>query len=439
MRSVNLAEVAPADRLEGHRCGPLQGTADISGDKSISHRSLIFGGLAVGSTNIEGLLEGDDVLNTAKAVRAFGAKVERIAEGQWRVTSDGQWRSPEAPIDCGNSGTGARLLMGAAAGFPISATFTGDHSLSSRPMERVLEPLRDMGARTEGSTLPVTVHGGELTGISYDNVKSSAQVKTAILLAGLRAAGDVEVNEALPSRDHTENMLRAFGVDVEQDGTIVRLGRRRLMTATDVVVPRDPSSAAFPIVAALIVPGSEITLPNILINPLRTGLITTLKEMGADIEFRNLRSSGGEQVADIIVRASALTGVDVPAGRAPSMIDEYPILGIAAACASGTTVMRGLAELRVKESDRLAAVAEGLRSCGVEVEEGEDSLTVHGNGRSPPGGGEVAAHHDHRIAMSFLILGQVTDQPVAVDSASMIATSFPSFVPLMRGLGADIR
>jgi 3-phosphoshikimate 1-carboxyvinyltransferase len=439
MRSVNLAEVAPADRLEGHRCGPLQGTADIPGDKSISHRSLIFGGLAVGSTNIEGLLEGDDVLNTAKAVRAFGAKVERIAEGQWRVTSDGQWRSPEAPIDCGNSGTGARLLMGAAAGFPISATFTGDHSLSSRPMERVLEPLRDMGARTEGSTLPVTVHGGELTGISYDNVKSSAQVKTAILLAGLRAAGDVEVNEALPSRDHTENMLRAFGVDVEQDGTIVRLGRRRLMTATDVVVPRDPSSAAFPIVAALIVPGSEITLPNILINPLRTGLITTLKEMGADIEFRNLRSSGGEQVADIIVRASALTGVDVPAGRAPSMIDEYPILGIAAACASGTTVMRGLAELRVKESDRLAAVAEGLRSCGVEVEEGEDSLTVHGNGRSPPGGGEVAAHHDHRIAMSFLILGQVTDQPVAVDSASMIATSFPSFVPLMRGLGADIR
>jgi 3-phosphoshikimate 1-carboxyvinyltransferase len=234
-------------------------------------------------------------------------------------------------------------------------------------------------------------------------------------------------------------MLRAFGVDVEQDGTIVRLGRRRLMTATDVVVPRDPSSAAFPIVAALIVPGSEITLPNILINPLRTGLITTLKEMGADIEFRNLRSSGGEQVADIIVRASALTGVDVPAGRAPSMIDEYPILGIAAACASGTTVMRGLAELRVKESDRLAAVAEGLRSCGAEVEEGKDSLTVHGNGRSPPGGGEVAAHHDHRIAMSFLMLGQVTDQPVAVDSASMIATSFPSFVPLMRGLGADIR
>jgi 3-phosphoshikimate 1-carboxyvinyltransferase len=416
----------------------LQGAAEIPGDKSISHRSLIFGGLAAGTTNIEGLLEGEDVLNTAKAVQAFGADVERLAEGKWRVTSDGQWQSPEAPIDCGNSGTGARLLMGAAAGFPIRATFTGDQSLSSRPMERVLGPLREMGARTEGSTLPVTVHGGELTGISYDNVKSSAQVKTAILLAGLRAEGEVEVNEALPSRDHTENMLRAFGVDVEQDGTVVRLRRRRLMTATDVVVPRDPSSAAFPMVAALIVEGSEIELPNILINPLRTGLITTLKEMGADIEFRNLRSSGGEQVADIVVRASALRGVDVPAERAPSMIDEYPILGIAAACASGTTTMRGLAELRVKESDRLAAVAAGLRSCGVEVEEGEDSLTVHGSGRPPDGGGAVAAHHDHRIAMSFLVLGQVADRPVSVDSASMIATSFPSFVPLMRGLGAEI-
>lgn len=439
MRGVSLAEAASSERLEGHRSGPLQGSAAIPGDKSISHRSLIFGGLAAGTTNIEGLLEGDDVLNTAKAVRAFGAEVERIGDGQWRVTSDGQWRNPETEIDCGNSGTGARLLMGAAAGFPISATFTGDRSLSSRPMERVLGPLRDMGARTEGSTLPVTVHGGELTGISYDNVKSSAQVKTAILLAGLRASGEVEVNEALPSRDHTENMLRAFGVDVEQDGTVVRLGRRRLMTATDVVLPRDPSSAAFPIVAALIVAGSEIELPNILINPLRTGLITTLKEMGADVEFRNLRSSGGEQVADIIVRASALRGVDVPAERAPSMIDEYPILGIAAACASGTTVMRGLAELRVKESDRLAAVAAGLRECGVEVEEGDDSLAVHGSGHPPAGGAGVAAHHDHRIAMSFLVLGQVADRPIAVDSADMIATSFPSFVPLMRDLGADIR
>jgi 3-phosphoshikimate 1-carboxyvinyltransferase len=296
-----------------------------------------------------------------------------------------------------------------------------------------------MGARTEGSTLPVTVHGGELRGISYDNVKSSAQVKTAILLAGLRASGDVSVNEALPSRDHTENMLRAFGVDVEQDGTTVRLGRRRFMTASDVTVPSDPSSAAFPIVAALVVPGSEIELSNILINPLRTGLITTLREMGAQIEYRNVRSSGGEQVADIFVRWSQLRGVEVPAERAPSMIDEYPILGIAAACATGTTVMRGLAELRVKESDRLAAVAAGLRACGVEITEGEDSLTVRGNGTAPPGGVDVAAHHDHRIAMSFLVLGLVAEQPVAVDSAGMIATSFPTFVPLMRALGADIR
>nr|WP_246167488.1 3-phosphoshikimate 1-carboxyvinyltransferase [Sphingomonas piscis] len=433
-----VAEV-PSDRLEGHRCGPLKGVAEVPGDKSISHRALIFGGLAAGTTNIEGLLEGDDVLHTAAAVRAFGAEVERLGDGHWRVTSRSEWRSPDAPIDCGNSGTGARLLMGAAAGWPIRATFTGDASLSGRPMERVLGPLRQMGARTEGSTLPVTVHGGTLTGISYDNVKSSAQVKTAILLAGLRAVGDVEVHEALPSRDHTENMLRAFGVDVEQEGGTVRLGRHRDMVATDVIVPRDPSSAAFPIVAALLVPGSEVELPNILINPLRTGLITTLKEMGGDIEYRNVRSSGGEQVADIIVRASTLTGVEVPAERAPSMIDEYPILAIAAACAGGTTIMTGLEELRVKESDRLSAVAEGLGACGVEYQEGKDSLTVRGAGGPPAGGGEVAAHHDHRIAMSFLVLGLVAERPVAVDSAGMIATSFPTFLPLMRNLGADIR
>jgi len=439
MRGLKLAESAGGDRLEGHRSGALRGLADIPGDKSISHRALMFGGLAAGTTSIEGLLEGDDVLHTAAAVRAFGAEVERLGQGRWRVRSEGQWSQPAEPIECGNSGTSARLLMGAAAGFPISVTFTGDQSLSRRPMERVLGPLRAMGARTEGSTLPVTVHGGGLNGIHYDNVKSSAQVKTAILLAGLRGSADVAVNEALPSRDHTENMLRAFGVDVEQDGTLVRLGRRRFMSATDVVVPRDPSSAAFPIVAALIVPDSEVQLPNILVNPLRTGLIATLKEMGGEIEYRNVRSSGGEQLADIVVRSSKLRGVEVPAERAPSMIDEYPILGVAAACASGTTVMRGLAELRVKESDRLAAVAAGLRACGVEVKEGEDSLTIHGTGSPPVGGGEVEAHHDHRIAMSFLVLGLAAERPVAVDSAGMIATSFPTFVPLMRALGADLR
>ncbi|HEX8415028.1 MAG TPA: 3-phosphoshikimate 1-carboxyvinyltransferase, partial [Sphingomicrobium sp.] len=364
--------------------------------------------------------------------------VERTGDRQWRVTG-AEWRSPAAPIDCGNSGTGARLLMGAVAAYQISATFAGDQSLSSRPMERVLGPLRQMGARTEGSTLPVTVHGGQLHGISFDNVKSSAQVKTALLLAGLGANGAVEINEALPSRDHSENMLRAFGVDVEQDGSVVRLGNQRKLTATDVTVPRDPSSAAFPIVAALIVDGSEVEIPNILINPLRTGLITTLKEMGADIEFRNVRSSGGEQVADIVVRASKLRGVEVPADRAPSMIDEYPILSVAAAFAEGTTVMNGLAELRVKESDRLAAVAAGLRACGVKAEEGEETLIVHGNGSAPHGGGDVAAYHDHRIAMSFVVLGLASEQPVAVDSAGMIATSFPTFVSLMQQLGANIR
>lgn len=429
---------ATADRLEAYRSGPLRGQAEIPGDKSISHRALIFGGLASGTTNVEGLLEGDDVLATAAAVRAFGATVDRLGEGRWQVTG-APWRSPQDPIDCGNSGTAARLLMGAAAAFPITATFSGDQSLSSRPMERVLSPLRTMGARTEGSYLPVTIHGGGLNGIAFDNVKSSAQVKTALLLAGLGADGAVEINEDLPSRDHSENMLRAFGVDIERDGTIVRLGKRRRLTASDVIVPRDPSSAAFPIVAGLIVPGSEVELPNILVNQLRTGLIQTLREMGADIEYRNVRSSGGEQVADIVARHSRLRGVDVPSDRAPSMIDEYPILSVAAAYASGTTVMNGLAELRVKESDRLAAVAAGLRTCGVEVEEGEESLTVHGRGIPPLGGGNVAAFHDHRIAMSFLVLGLASERPVAVDSASMIATSFPTFLALMRQLGADIR
>jgi 3-phosphoshikimate 1-carboxyvinyltransferase len=437
MRSVTAQVQAPSDRLEGRKSGPLRGRVAIPGDKSISHRALIFGALAEGTTRIEGLLEGDDVLRTAAAVAQLGADVDRLGEGKWRVTGS-PWSSPANPVDCGNSGTGARLLMGAVAAHPIRVTFTGDSSLSSRPMERVLSPLRRMGARTEGSTLPVTVHGGRLHGISFDNVKSSAQVKTALLLAGLGADGDIEINEALPSRDHSENMLRAFGVEVVQDGTVVRLGEQRKLTATDVIVPSDPSSAAFPIVAALIVPGSEVELPNILINPLRTGLITTLREMGADIEYRNVRSSGGEQVADIVARHSALRGVEVPAERAPSMIDEYPILGIAAAYAAGTTVMRGLEELRVKESDRLAAVAAGLRACGVAVEEGEDSLTVHGNRSAPRGGGDVAAHHDHRIAMSFLVLGLASEQPVTVDSATMIATSFPTFVPLMQQLGGDI-
>jgi 3-phosphoshikimate 1-carboxyvinyltransferase len=328
--------------------------------------------------------------------------------------------------------------MGAAAGFPIAATFTGDASLSSRPMARVLDPLREMGAETEGSTLPVTVRGGRLGGIRFVNHKASAQVKSAILLAGLRAQGEVEVVEPLRSRDHTENMLRNFGCDVEQDGDTVRLGARRTLTATDVQVPADPSSAAFPMVAALIVPGSELVIRSVMLNPLRTGLFTTLLEMGANIVFENRRSLGGEDVGDIRVSFSQLGPVEVAADRAPSMIDEIPILGIAAACARGTTIVHGLAELKVKESDRLAAVVNGLRACGVDARSEGDSLIVNGSGEPPKGGARVPAYHDHRIAMSFLVLGLVSQQPVEVDSAPMIETSFPGFADLMRSIGGRI-
>ena len=435
---MNVAtELKPEATLTGSLSKGLRGIVNVPGDKSISHRALILGGLASGETHITGLLEGDDVLHTAEAVRALGAEVERIGVGEWRVRG-ADWRSPGSPIDCGNSGTGARLLMGAAAGFPIEVTFTGDASLSGRPMERVLGPLRAMGAATEGSTLPITIRGGGLSGISFVNEKASAQVKSAILFAGLRANGDVEVVEPAQSRDHSENMLRAFGCDVDTvDGT-VRLGERRTLTGTNVVVPGDPSSAAFPIVAALAVPGSEVTVRNVMVNPLRTGLLTTLIEMGADISFANERDEGGEKVADLMVRASVLRGVEVPASRAPSMIDEYPILGVAAAFASGRSVMHGLSELRVKESDRLAAIIAGLRACGVDAREEGDSLIVEGLGAPPPGGGSVKAHHDHRIAMSFLVMGLAARQPVTVDSADMIATSFPDFVPLMQSLGARI-
>lgn len=431
------AELKPEATLAGSPSGPLTGVVRVPGDKSMSHRALILGGLASGETRITGLLEGDDVLNTAKAVRALGADVERIGTGEWRVRG-AEWQSPAGPVDSGNSGTGARLLMGAAAGFPIEVTFTGDASLSGRPMERVLGPLRAMGAETVGSTLPVTIRGGNLGGIRFVNEKASAQVKSAILLAGLRAAGEVEVVEPAQSRDHSENMLRAFGCDVDTvDGT-VRLGERRSLSGTNVVVPGDPSSAAFPIVAALIVPGSEVTVRNMMVNPLRTGLLTTLREMGADLSFANERDEGGEKVADVTVRASDLRGVEVPASRAPSMIDEYPILGVAAAFARGRSVMHGLSELRVKESDRLAAIIAGLGACGVDAWDEGDSLIVEGVGGSPPGGGNVQAHHDHRIAMSFLVMGLASRQPVTVDSADMIATSFPDFVPLMQSLGARI-
>jgi 3-phosphoshikimate 1-carboxyvinyltransferase len=427
-------------RLTARASGPLAGTIAVPGDKSMSHRALILGGLASGTTTIHGLLEGEDVLATARAVAALGASVERVGAGEWRVTG-GEWRSPIEPVDCGNSGTGARLLMGAAAGFPISVTFTGDESLSGRPMGRVLGPLREMGAGVEaaaGDRMPVTIHGGNLNGLRFVNEKASAQVKSAILLAGLHASGDVEVVEPARSRDHSENMLRAFGVEID-GGERVRLGTKRTLVAADVAVPGDPSSAAFPLVAALIVPGSAVTVTGVMLNPLRTGLFTSLVEMGADLTIANARDFGGERVGDVTARFGTLRGVTVAAGRAPSMIDEYPILAIAAAFAKGRSVMHGLAELRVKESDRLAAIIAGLVACGVAAREEGDSLVVEGVGRPPPGGATIDARHDHRIAMSFLTLGLASAAPVTVTGAATIATSFPDYAGLMQRLGADLR
>jgi 3-phosphoshikimate 1-carboxyvinyltransferase len=432
-----LLAAASTMNLSSSPSKSLRGVIEVPGDKSMSHRALILGSLAGGETRIRGLLEGDDVLCTAEAVRAFGADLERHSAGDWRVRG-AEWQSPDAIVDCGNSGTGARLLMGAAAAFPITATFTGDDSLRARPMERVLAPLRAMGATTEGSSLPVTIRGGTLHGIRFVNEKASAQVKSAILLAGLRAVGDVEVVEPAPSRDHSENMLRAFGCEIVNDGGVIRLGRRRVLTGTDIQISGDPSSAAFPVVAGLITAGSRVAVRNVMVNPLRTGLFATLQEMGADLLIEHERRQGGETVADLIVAESRLHSVEVPASRAPSMIDEYPILAIAAAFARGRTVMRGLAELRVKESNRLAAVVTGLQACGVEAREDGDCLIVEGTGNAPPGGVEIGAHRDHRIAMSFLVLGLAAQRPVTVDSADMIATSFPGFVPLMQSLGARI-
>jgi 3-phosphoshikimate 1-carboxyvinyltransferase len=424
------------DRLIASPSDALSGQVRVQGDKSISHRALILGALARGETRIEGLLESLDVLATAEAVRAFGARVERIEEGVWLVEG-GPWQTPERPIDCGNSGTSARLLMGAAAAFPIEATFTGDASLRSRPMDRVLEPLRSMGATVLASDegrLPVTLAGGDLRGISFRNKRASAQVKSAVLLAGLGAAGEVEVTEPEPSRDHTEHLLESFGCDISYGRGFARLGVDRALTGTLVRIPGDPSSAAFPLVAALLVPGSHVSLQAVAANPLRNGLLTTLGEMGADIRV----SPRGNDVADLEVRRAVLHGVEVPASRVPSMVDEYPALAVAAAHASGRTVMRGLSELRVKESDRLAAIVEGLQACGVEASIEGDDLIVEGCGAPPAGGATVSARGDHRIAMSMLVLGLAARAPVTVDSASAIPTSFPDFAASMRRLGADI-
>jgi 3-phosphoshikimate 1-carboxyvinyltransferase len=437
-----------AASMTARRAGPLNGILRAPGDKSISHRALILGALAHGVTEIEGLLEGDDVKRTAAAMAAFGAGVERLGEGRWRVDGKGGFSEPADVIDCGNAGTGVRLIMGAAAGFGIAATFTGDASLRGRPMNRVLKPLGEMGATwicRAGGRLPLTLRGGDLAGIAYVLPEPSAQVKSAVLLAGLHADGGAEVIEPEATRDHTERMLRTFGAQVEVTeeghGRRIVLAGGQSLTGTSVRVPGDPSSAAFPLVAALITPGSQVTVEGMLLNPLRIGLLETLGDMGADLSVTNVRDEGGETVADVTARYSQLTGVEVPPERAPSMIDEYPILGVAAAFAEGPTVMRGIGEMRVKESDRIALMAQGLAACGVGVEEGADSLTVVGSARANHGvrgGARVTTHGDHRIAMSHLILGLASDEPVAVDEPGMIATSFPGFLALMRSLGAEI-
>jgi 3-phosphoshikimate 1-carboxyvinyltransferase len=436
--------------MTARRGTALSGRAEVPGDKSISHRALILGAMAVGETVITGLLEGQDVLDTAAAMRAFGAEVVRDPDGTWRVhgVGVGGFAEPETVIDCGNSGTGVRLVMGAMATSPIAATFTGDASLRTRPMARVTDPLALFGARAvgrAGGRLPMTLTGAvDPLPVRYATPVPSAQVKSAVLLAGLNAPGQTVVIEAEATRDHTERMLAGFGAnlatEVTPEGRVITLTGQPELQPQTIAVPRDPSSAAFPVCAALIVEGSEVLVPNIGLNPTRAGLFETLREMGADLTYESLREEGGEPVADLRARFSpGMTGVEVPPDRAASMIDEYPILSVVAANATGPTVMRGVKELRVKESDRIAAMADGLRAAGVEVEDGPDWWIVHGRGAgSVAGGVTVASHLDHRIAMSFLCAGLAASRAITVDDAGPIATSFPAFEPLMRGLGARL-
>jgi 3-phosphoshikimate 1-carboxyvinyltransferase len=439
-----------AQPMKSRKSGPLKGVAAVPGDKSISHRSLIFGAMAVGETKISGLLEGQDVLDTAKAMRAFGATVTRHGEGAWTVNGVGVggFQEPADVLDVGNSGTGARLIMGTMATTPITATFTGDASLRKRPMGRVTDPLSLFGAQSygrKGGRLPMTIVGAaNPVPVRYALPVASAQVKSAVLLAGLNAPGETVVIEKEPTRDHSERMLVGFGaqlsVEKTAEGHVITLTGQPELRPQTVAVPRDPSSAAFPVCAALIVEGSDILVPGVSQNLTRNGLYLTLVEMGAEIEFQNLREEGGEPVADLRVRFSGnMKGIEVPPERAPSMIDEYPVLSVVAAFSSGKTVMRGVKELRVMESDRIDAMARGLEACGVKIEEDEDTLIVHGCGAGGvPGGATCATHIDHRIAMSFLVCGLASKAPVAVDDGSPIQTSFPIFEGLMRGLGAEI-
>lgn len=445
-----MSSHAVACPMIAYKSGPLTGEAHVPGDKSISHRSLILGALSVGTTTIKGLLEGDDVLDTAKAMRAFGAIVTQHAAGNWSVdgVGVGGFCEPDTVIDCGNSGTGVRLIMGAMATHPIRATFTGDASLNKRPMARISDPLALFGAQTygrSGGRLPMTIIGAETpTPVCYEVPVPSAQVKSAVLLAGLNTPGKTVVIEQEATRDHTERMLRGFGaeisVQITDAGREITLTGQPELQPQDITVPRDPSSAAFPVCAALITEGSDVLVPNIGLNPTRSGLFTTLREMGADLEYENERVEGGEPVADLRARFSPnMRGIEVPSERAASMIDEYPILSVVAANAQGDTVMRGVKELRVKESDRIDAMATGLRANGVTVEDGPDWWIVSGCGaQAVPGGAKCASHLDHRIAMSFLILGMASKNPVSIDDGSPIATSFPIFESLMAALGARL-
>ena len=437
--------------MTSYACGPLNGHAEVPGDKSISHRSLILGALSVGETKISGLLEGQDVLDTAKAMRAFGAEVTDLGEGNWSVhgVGVGGFAEPENIIDCGNSGTGVRLIMGVMATSPITATFTGDASLNGRPMARVTDPLAEFGCQSvgrKGGRLPMTLVGAaDPVPVRYVVPVPSAQVKSAVLFAGLNAPGKTVVIEKEATRDHTERMLAGFGAEitteVTDEGRVITLTGQPELKPQTIAVPRDPSSAAFPVCAAIIVPGSDVLVPGIGLNPTRAGLFTTLREMGADLTYENEREEGGEPVADLRARFSPdLHGIEVPAERAASMIDEYPVLSVVASFATGKTHMPGVKELRVKESDRIDAMATGLRANGVEVDEGPDWWSVHGLGHgNVKGGATCASHLDHRIAMSFMIMGMAASNPVSLDDGGPIATSFPIFEGLMGGLGADVR